>query len=77
LTFTRNVTLAGTNPSAGRACRVKIKNVPAYTWLCQFVQALLAIGLVKIGQKAQIIQHLLQKTGSDAFRNFLVIWHFG
>jgi hypothetical protein len=62
--------LPGSNRSAGRACRTKIRIKPAYTWLCQFVQALLAIGLVKIGQKAQIIRHLLQKAGSDAFRNF-------
>ncbi|MAB04189.1 MAG: hypothetical protein CL688_06345 [Candidatus Puniceispirillum sp.] len=64
LIFTRKVTLAGTNRSSGRPCRVQIRIVPAYTWLCQFVQALLAIGLVKIGQKAQIIRYILQKTGS-------------
>ena len=72
LIFTRKVTLTGTNRSAGRACCVKIRNVPAYTWLCHFVQALLAIGLVKIVQKAQIIRYLLQKTGPDSFRNFLI-----
>ena len=70
LTFTRKVTLSDSNRSAGRACHVKIRIVPAYTWLCQFVQALLAISLAKISQKAQIIRYLLQKTGSDAFRNF-------
>ena len=73
LTFTREVTPAGTNRSAGRACRIKIRIVPAYTWLCQFVQALLAISLVKIGQKARIIRHLLQKAGSDAFHTFFLI----
>ena len=70
LTFARKVTPAGTNPSAGRRHRAKDRNVPAYTWLCQFVQALLAIGSIKIGQKAHIIRYLLQQTGSDAFRNF-------
>ena len=81
MTFTKKVTLPDFNRSAGRACRVKIRIVPAYTWLCQFVQALLAIVLLKIGQKAQIIRHLLQKTGSNASRDFIewkwmrcVIW---
>jgi hypothetical protein len=58
-----------------------METVPAYTWLCQFVQALPAIGLVTFHQKAQIIRHLLQKTGSNASRDFIewkwmrcVIW---
>jgi hypothetical protein len=53
LTFARKVTLARTNRSAGHACREKIRIAPAYTWLCQFVQALLAIGLIKAGLKAR------------------------
>jgi hypothetical protein len=34
----------------------KIRIAPTDTWLCQFVQALLAIGLIKIGHKAQIMR---------------------
>ena len=40
--------LASTNRSADRARRLEIRIVPAYTWLCQFVQALLANGINKI-----------------------------
>src|SRR5210317_301544 len=63
LTFARKVTLASTNRSAGRACRVKIRIAPAYTWLCQFVQALLAIGLIKTVHKAQIIRKVFSSFG--------------
>ena len=40
--------LASTNRSADRARRLEIRIVPSYTWLCQFVQALLANGINKI-----------------------------
>ena len=70
MTFTRKVTLPDSNRSAGSACRVKIRIGPAYTWLCQFVQALPAIGLVKIGQKARTIRYLLQKIEPNPFRSF-------
>ena len=70
MNFTRIVTLPDSNRSAGRVCCVKIRIVPAYTWLYQFVQALPAIGLVKIGQKAQTIRYLLQKTEPNPFRSF-------
>ena len=70
MTFAEAATQASPKQSAGRACRVKIRIAPAYTWLCKLVQALLAIGLVQVGQKAQIIRYLLQKTSSDAFRDY-------
>jgi hypothetical protein len=54
--FESEVTLQSSNPDAGCACSVKIRAAGAYTWLYQFVQALLAIGLIKSGHKAQIMR---------------------
>ena len=61
--------LASTNRSADRACRLEIRTVPAYTWLCQFVQALLANGINKIDCPLRFLP--IKVAFRDCFRHIL------
>ena len=67
MTFARTVTLASASRSASRACRIKIRIAPAYTWLCQFVQALLAVGLIKINHEGWIMRKKIHHLKICAF----------